>query len=122
MKNNIEFVKFLDNSSLVDYAKKLTECENKYPKKVAQELDCIAVYFCDYQGGHYDFEQVIRFDNFSYRTNHQPAHISNAIEWMQYMYEHLPKEIQPYYAIHCKHYLNERKGTNVLPDGDEQFL
>lgn len=117
MKNNIEFIKLLDKSLLVDYAKTLTECENKHPK-VAKELNCIALYFRDYQGGHYDFEQAIRFDDFSYRINYQPAHIANAIGWMKYVCEHLPKEIQPYYVIQCKNYLKERKENNILLDDE----
>ena len=121
MKNGFEFIKLLDKSLLVDYAKNLTECENKHPNKISKELDCIAVYFRDYQGGHYDFEQVIRFDNFSYRINHQPAHITNAIAWMRYVHQHLPENSQKTYAAQCKEYLRNRQQHNVLPD-DCEFL
>lgn len=119
MQNSIEFVKLLDKSLLADYAKKLTECENKHPKNIAQELDCIAVYFCDYQGGHYDFEQTIRFDDFSYKINHQPAPITNAIQWMDYVSRNLPESSQQDYAEKCKKYLQERQENDILPDDDE---
>lgn len=119
MKNSIEFVKLLDKSLLGNYAKKLTECENKHPKNIVKELDCIAVYFCDYQGGHYDFEQAIRFDDFSYRINYQPVDISNAIQWMDYVSKNLPESLQQDYAEQCRKYLQERKENNILPDDDE---
>ena len=121
MKNSIEFVKLLDKSLLADYAKNLTECENKYPKNIAKELNCIAVYFCDYQGGHYDFEQTIRFDDFGYRINYQPVHIANEIHWMGYVSKNLPKGLRQDYVEQCKKYLQERKENDILPE-DDVFL
>ena len=114
MKKSIKFVKSLDKKLLVDFASRLTECENKKPT-IKEELDnCIALYFRDYQGGHYDFEQTIRFDDFSYRINYQPANISSAIVWMNYVSKNLPESLQQDYAEQCKKYLQE----NALPDDD----
>ncbi len=127
MAKNTRFIECISINAITDFANKLTGRKGNPP--INKELDYIAVYYRTYQGGHYDYEQSVRFNDFGYKIGNEQADIKEAVIWMKYVYKNLPIQYQKHYAKKCndysEKYLNEsvfiiaKKEDYLLPENEE---
>ena len=72
----IKFISQLSNEIINNFANRLTGRTDK--PKIEKELKHIAVYYTDYNGGHYEPITSVKFDDFSYILDNQKSNIKES--------------------------------------------
>ena len=92
----IKFISQLSNENIINFANRLTGRTDK--PKIEKELKYIAVYYTDYNGGHYEPITSVKFDDFSYILDNQKSNIKESMLWVYYVHVNLPKNVKNNYA------------------------
>ena len=92
----IKFISNLSEENIIEYANRLTGRTDK--PKIEKELKHIAVYYTDYNGGHYDSITSVKFDDCSYTLDNQKSNVKDSMLWVTYVYINLPKNVKNDYS------------------------
>ncbi|MBO5395243.1 MAG: hypothetical protein J6A28_05050 [Clostridia bacterium] len=92
----IKFISQLSEETIISFANRLTGRTDK--PKVEKELKHIAVYYTDYNGGHYDSITSVKFDDCSYTLDNRKSNVKESMLWVDYVYINLPKSLKNDYA------------------------
>lgn len=92
----IKFISQLSEENIISFANRLTGRTDK--PQIANEPKHIAVYYTDYNGGHYDSTTSVKFDDCSYTLDNQKSNVKESIHWVTYVYINLPQNLKNDYA------------------------
>ena len=92
----MKFISQLSNENIINFANRLTGRTDK--PQIKKELKHIAVYYTDYNGGHYEPIISVKFDDCSYILDNQKSNIKESMLWVNYVYINLPKSVKNDYA------------------------
>ena len=93
----IEYIEKLSNEQIICFANSITGRKNYVPK-IKKELNSIALYYIDYNGGHYDSVQRVIFTDFSVKIDHEELDIKACACWVHYVHKNLQEQYKNAYA------------------------
>ena len=92
----IKFISQLSNENIIRFANRLTGRTDR--PKIEKELHRIALYYTDYNGGHYEPITSVKFDDCSYILDNRKSNIKESMLWASFVYTNLPNNLKNTYA------------------------
>ncbi|MBE5741113.1 MAG: hypothetical protein E7351_01080 [Clostridiales bacterium] len=92
----IKFISQLSNENIIRFANRLTGRTDR--PKIEKELNRIALYYTDYNGGHYEPITSVKFDDCSYILDNRKSNIKESMLWVSFVYINLPNNLKNAYA------------------------